>query len=136
MRPLEAFMKLKTLKPLYLGGQTLVEGTPFETIEQHGRQLIQKGYAELDDSESEAVLTISQDDAVGSGVLTTGSLGAATLPIAQPVAAFKPKHKGAGKYVVVDAEGNQVGDFSGTLEDAAAEAERLIAGGEPEQAEE
>ncbi|PIK77164.1 hypothetical protein [Pseudomonas sp. 382] len=129
-------MKLKTLKPLYLGGQTLVEGTPFETIEQHGRQLIQKGYAELDDSESEAVLTISQDDAVGSGVLTTGSLGAVTLPIAQPITSFKPKHKGAGKYVVVDAEGNQVGDFSGTQEEAAAEAERLIAGGEPEQAEE
>ncbi|WP_236236563.1 hypothetical protein [Pseudomonas faucium] len=129
-------MKLKTLKPLYLGGQTLVEGTPFETIEQHGRQLIQKGYAELDDSESEAVLTISQDDAVGSGVLTTSSLGAVTLPIAQPVATFKAKHKGAGKYVVVDAEGNQVGDFSGSQEEATAEAERLIAGGEPAQAEE
>lgn len=136
MRPLEAFMKLKTLKPLYLGGQTLVEGTPFETIEQHGRQLIQKGYAELDDSESEVVVTISQEDAAGAGVLTTGSLGAVALPIAQPVAAFKAKHKGAGKYVVVDAEGNQVGDFSGNQEEATAEAERLIAGGEPEQAQE
>ncbi|NMY67305.1 hypothetical protein [Pseudomonas sp. WS 5414] len=129
-------MKLKTLKPLYLGGQTLVEGTPFETIEQHGRELIQKGYAELDDSEREAVVAISQEDAVGAGVLTTGSLGAVTLPIAQPVTAFKAKHKGAGKYIVVDAEGNQVGEFSGNQEEATAEAERLIAGGEPKQVEE
>lgn len=132
MRPLEAFMKLKTLKPLYLGGQTLVEGTPFETIEQHGRQLIQKGYAELDDSEGEVVVTISQEDAVGAGVLTTGSLGSFTLPIAQPVAAFKAKHKGGGKWIVVDAEGNQVGEFAGNQEEAKAEAERLTAGGEPE----
>ncbi|MGF6595192.1 hypothetical protein [Pseudomonas sp. 2835] len=129
-------MKLKTLKPLYLGGQTLVEGTPFETIEQHGRQLIQKGYAELDNSDREAVVTISQEDAVGAGVLTTDSLGAVTLPIAQPVAAFKAKRKGAGKNIVVGADGNQVGEFSGNQEEATAEAERLVAGGEPEQAEE
>ncbi|RNF93703.1 hypothetical protein EFK07_03255 [Pseudomonas putida] len=129
-------MKLKTLKPLYLGGQTLVEGTSFETIEQHGRELVQKGYAQPDDSEGEVVVTISQEDAVGAGVLTTGSLGTVTLPIAQPVAGFKAKHKGAGKYIVVDAEGNQVGEFSGNQEEATAEAERLIAGGEPEQAQE
>ncbi|WMN19267.1 hypothetical protein QL104_07620 [Pseudomonas piscis] len=127
-------MKMKTLKPLYLGGQTLVEGTPFETIEQHGRQLIQKGYAELDDTEGDVVVTISQEDAVGAGVLTTDSLKAVTLLTAQPVAGFKPKHKGAGKYIVVDAEGNQVGVFSGNQEEANAEAERLIAGGEPVQA--
>ncbi|UVL59833.1 hypothetical protein LOY54_17495 [Pseudomonas sp. B21-032] len=129
-------MKLKTLKPLYLGGQTLVEGTPFETIEQHGRQLIQKGYAELEDSEREVVVTISQEDAVGAGVLTAGSLGAVTLPTAQPIAAFKAKHKGGGKWIVVDAGGNQAGAFSGDQEAANAEAERLTAGGEPEQAEE
>ncbi|WP_430317151.1 hypothetical protein [Pseudomonas sp. p1(2021b)] len=121
-------MKLKTLKPLYLGGQTLVEGTPFETIEQHGRQLIQKGYAELDDSEGEVVVTVSQEDAAGAGVLTSGSLGAT----ATPAAAFKAKHKGGGKWIVVDAAGNQVGAFSGNQEEANAEAARLIAGGEPE----
>ncbi|MFV3326715.1 hypothetical protein ACNFG0_09615 [Pseudomonas sp. NY15372] len=122
-------MKLKTLKPLYLGGQTLVEGTPFETIEQHGRQLIQKGYAELDDSESEVVVTVSQEDAAGAGVLTSGSLGTT----ATPAAAFKAKHKGGGKWIVVDAAGNQVGAFSGNQEEANAEAVRLSAGGEPEQ---
>ncbi|WOE77491.1 hypothetical protein RZO07_19480 [Pseudomonas protegens] len=129
-------MKLKTLKPLYLGGQTLVEGTPFETIEQHGRQLIQRGYAELDSSEAEVVVTITQEDAVGAGVLTTGSLGAVTLPIAPPVAVFKAKHKGGGKWIVVDAEGNQVGEFAGNQEEANAEAERLVAGGEPEKVKE
>ena len=57
-------MKLKTLKPLYLGGKTLVEGTSFLTGEQHGRQLIQKGYAELDNGKDEAVvdLTASEDE--------------------------------------------------------------------------
>jgi len=122
-------MKLKTLKPLYLGGQTLVEGTPFETIEQHGRQLIQKGYAELDDSEGEVVVTVSQEDAAGAGVLTSVSLGAANAP----VAIFKAKHKGGGKWIVVDAAGNQIGAFSGNQEEANAEAARLSAGGEPEQ---
>ncbi|MDD0974973.1 hypothetical protein [Pseudomonas fontis] len=69
-------MKLKTLKPLYLGGQTLVEGTPFETIEQHGRELIQKGYAEPDTSEDDAVVTLSEDDAAGAGVLTSSTMAA------------------------------------------------------------
>lgn len=52
-------MKLKTLKPLYLGGQTLVEGTSFETGEQHGRELLQKGYAEADESKDEAVVDLT-----------------------------------------------------------------------------
>ncbi|WP_438307253.1 hypothetical protein ACIZ1P_14305 [Pseudomonas guariconensis] len=125
-------MKLKTLKPLYVGGQTLVEGTSFETIEQHGRQLIQKGYAELDSSEGEVVVTVSQEEAAGAGVLTSGSLGAAITP----AGTFKAKHKGGGKWIVVDAAGNQVGLFSGNQEEASAEAARLIAGGEPEQTKE
>lgn len=129
-------MKLKTLKPLYLGGRTLVEGTPFETIEQHGRELIQKGYAEADDSEGEVAVTISHDDAVGAGMLTTGSLGAVTLPAVSPAAAFKAKHKGGGKWIVVDADGSQVGAFSGDQEAANGEVERLTAGGEPELAKE
>ncbi|WP_433766645.1 hypothetical protein [Pseudomonas putida] len=129
-------MKLKTLKPLYLGGQTLVEGTAFETIEQHGRELIQKGYAEQDTSEGEVAVTISLDDAAGAGVLTSGSLNPVTLPITPPAEAFKAKHKGAGKWIVVDSEGNQVGAFSGNQEAASAEVERLTAGGEPEPAKE
>ena len=50
----------------------------------------------------------------------------------QPAApVFKPLHKGGGKYVVVDAAGQAVGDFKGSKEEAEAEAARLAAGGEP-----
>lgn len=122
-------MKLKTLKPLYLGGQTLTEGTPFETIEQHGRELIQKGYAEPDTSDADAVVTISEEDAAGAGVLTSGSLGTLNLQLTPPSATFKPKHKGGGKWIVVDAEGRQAGEFAGSQEAASAEAQRLNDGG-------
>lgn len=50
-------------------------------------------------------------------------------------AAFVPKHNGGGRYIVVDASGNKVGEFSGTKEEAQAEASRLLAGGEPAAAE-
>ncbi|MFJ7884597.1 hypothetical protein ACIQYF_14055 [Pseudomonas sp. NPDC096917] len=55
-------MKLKTLKPLYLGGKTLVEGTSFLTGEQHGRQLLQKGYAELDEGKDEALVDLTDSE--------------------------------------------------------------------------
>lgn len=67
-------MKLKTLKPLYLGGQTLPEGRPFETIEQHGRELIQKGYAELDTSDDEPVVTLENEAAPVAAAFASGSL--------------------------------------------------------------
>ncbi|PHX41664.1 hypothetical protein AO284_30295 [Pseudomonas sp. NZIPFR-PS2] len=56
-------MKLKTLKPLYLGGKTLTEGSLFITDEQHGRQLLQKNYAvECDDAGEPLVDLTEQDD--------------------------------------------------------------------------
>jgi hypothetical protein len=55
-------MKLKTLKPLYLGGQTLVEGISFETGEQHGRELLKKGYARADESKDEAVVDLTETE--------------------------------------------------------------------------
>lgn len=67
-------MKLKTLKPLYLGGQTLTEGRAFETIEQHGRELIQKGYAELDASDDEPVVTLENEGGSSTDALTSASL--------------------------------------------------------------
>lgn len=39
-------MKLRSIKPIYHGGTVLTEGTEFETLEQHGRQLVERGYAE------------------------------------------------------------------------------------------
>jgi hypothetical protein len=42
----EHTMKLRSIKPIYHGGTVLTEGTEFETLEQHGRQLVERGYAE------------------------------------------------------------------------------------------
>lgn len=47
-------MKLIALKPIYFGGTVVTEGLPLETLEQHGRELIKKGYAMLDESENPA----------------------------------------------------------------------------------
>jgi len=73
-------MKMKTLKPLYLGGQTLTEGRSFETNEQHGRELIQKGYAELDESEDEPAVTLEDEGGQPSLALTSASLSQPTPP--------------------------------------------------------
>jgi len=67
-------MKLKTLKPLYLGGVTVVEGRSFETGEQHGRELIQKGYAALDESGDEAVVTLDDEPSGSAMALTSDPL--------------------------------------------------------------
>ncbi|MCO7503195.1 MULTISPECIES: hypothetical protein [unclassified Pseudomonas] len=57
----------------------------------------------------------------------TGSQGGSA---SQP--AFTVKHNGGGRWVVIDATGEKVGDFVGaSKDDAQAEADRLIAGGEP-----
>lgn len=47
-------MKLIALKPIYFGGTVVTEGLQLETLEQHGRELIKKGYAMLDESENPA----------------------------------------------------------------------------------
>ncbi|EMM0076613.1 hypothetical protein RZ958_000001, partial [Enterobacter hormaechei subsp. xiangfangensis] len=44
-------MKLIALKPIYFKGVVVTEGRPLETIEQHGRDLIKKGYAKLDEAD-------------------------------------------------------------------------------------
>lgn len=38
-------MKLIAIKPIYFEGRVLTEGTEFETLEQHGRELVARGYA-------------------------------------------------------------------------------------------
>ncbi|MCL8555722.1 hypothetical protein NAB29_11105 [Proteus mirabilis] len=38
-------MKLIILRAIYFGGIVVTEGKEIETLEQHGRELIQKGYA-------------------------------------------------------------------------------------------
>lgn len=39
-------MKLIAIKPIYFEGCVLTEGTKFETLEQHGRDLVASGYAQ------------------------------------------------------------------------------------------
>lgn len=57
----------------------------------------------------------------------TGSQGGGV-----PQPAFTVKHNGGGRYIVINAAGDKVGDFVGAnKEEAQAEADRLIAGGEP-----
>lgn len=48
-------MKLTVIRPIYVEGKVLLEGDAFETLEQHGRELIKKGYAGQvgDDAESD-----------------------------------------------------------------------------------
>lgn len=48
-------MKLRSVKPIYHEGTVRTEGTVFETLEQHGRELIKKGYAEAIAGESTTV---------------------------------------------------------------------------------
>jgi len=40
-------MKLIATKPIYFEGNVLTEGTEFETLEQHGRELVASGYAQV-----------------------------------------------------------------------------------------
>ncbi len=47
-------MKMRSLKPVYFNGAVQIEGSEFETLEQHGRELIKKGYAEQIGDDSEA----------------------------------------------------------------------------------
>lgn len=55
-------MKMKTNRPLYLGGEVRPAGTVFETEEVHGRQLLQRGYAE-EASEGDSVVTLDHNGA-------------------------------------------------------------------------
>ncbi|HBR3537790.1 TPA: hypothetical protein L9S83_005333, partial [Klebsiella pneumoniae] len=47
-------MKLIAVKPIYFGGVVVTEGEPLETLEQHGRELVKKGYARLVDVDNSA----------------------------------------------------------------------------------
>lgn len=114
-------MKLKTTKPLYLGGKTLVEGTPFITDEQHGRQLLAKGFAVEHTGEDDLAVDLTAE------ILSGGALTSASIQ--KP--AFEMKQLGHGNWIIVDTAGDQVGSFAGTKAEATTEVARLAAGGEP-----
>lgn len=70
-------------------------------------------------------LTPAANDAAATTTDTTDDPAKPAAP------AFTVKHNGGGRYIVIDAQGDKVGDFTGDKPSAEAEAERLIAGGEP-----
>lgn len=45
-------------------------------------------------------------------------------------AAFSAKHNGGGRFIIIDASGDKVGEFTGSKEEAEAEAARLLVGGQ------
>lgn len=92
-------MKLKLLKPLYLGGTVVSAGKSVETLEQHARELIQKQYAEEDLGDSEPVVTIADDPSIAGFGLTSDQLNqalAGDAPVADSEAA-KPTKKSTSK---------------------------------------
>ncbi len=57
-------MKLLLIKPNYFGGTVVSEGNTIETTEQHGRELINLGYAsEVDDSEAAKAVAEAKEKA-------------------------------------------------------------------------
>ena len=48
-------MKLLLIKPNYFGGTVVSEGNTIETDEQHGRELVKKGYAVLVEDDTAAL---------------------------------------------------------------------------------
>lgn len=51
-------MKLVILRAIYFEGRVVLEGEQIDTLEQHGRELIQKGYAK---EQEEAHLVIEPE---------------------------------------------------------------------------
>ncbi|KAA8560579.1 hypothetical protein FX985_00629 [Pseudomonas extremaustralis] len=75
-------------------------------------------------------------NAISTATASTGNLDANAQAPAVPD--FTAKHNGGGRWVVIDANAPQVdgkdvkiGDFTGTKDEALAEATRLFEGGEP-----
>lgn len=74
----------------------------------------------------------------GEPIATITPIATTTEPQAPTLPAFTAKHNGGGRWIVYDANAPQVdgkdvkvGDFTGTKDEALAEADRLTAGGEP-----
>lgn len=117
-------MRLILIKPLLLAGVAYPEGKSFITDEQHGRQLKDRGYAEDDDGTDDPVVDLTEQQS-GTAPLTTEGLSG-------PPKAFDPKQLGHGHWIVVNADGQQVGEFSGNKAAAIAEVERLTAESAPQ----
>lgn len=58
------------------------------------------------------------------------TVNASTGPQGAGKAAFSAKHNGGGRFIIIDASGEKVGEFTGSKDEAEAEAARLLAGGQ------
>jgi len=121
-------MKVIALERGYYGGKIQdppeAGGQPFNILkEEHlGKWMEPQGWTPS--AVAKPVAITSAGTSIGTN---TGSQGGGVL---QP--AFTVKHNGGGRHIVIDASGKKVGDFVGAnKEEAQAEADRLIAGGEP-----
>ena len=73
-------------------------------------------------------------DSPGSNLKIAGAAKAATAPApGKPNAdgpEYSAKHNGGGRYIIIGKSGDRVGEFTGTKDEAEAEAVRLNDGGE------
>ncbi|CAI3798665.1 hypothetical protein GLGCALEP_02143 [Pseudomonas sp. MM221] len=123
-------MKVIALERGYYGGKIQdppeAGGEPFEIQkESHlGKWMQPQGWTPS--AATKPVATTSAGTSTNTGSQGGGADGGVPQP------AFTVKHNGGGRYIVINAAGDKVGDFVGAnKEEAQAEADRLIAGGEP-----
>lgn len=69
-------------------------------------------------------------DSPGSNLKQLGGAGPATSKTSSDAPEFSAKHNGGGRYIIIGKSGDRVGEFTGTKDEAEAEAARLNAGGE------
>lgn len=50
-------MNLKLMRPLLVGSDVLIEGSSYKTTEQHGRALVERGYAVMVDAREKVTST-------------------------------------------------------------------------------
>jgi hypothetical protein len=50
-----------------------VEGTSFETGEQHGRELLKKGYAEVDESKAKVAVDLNETSSPAEPLTSAGT---------------------------------------------------------------
>jgi hypothetical protein len=69
-------------------------------------------------------------DSPGGNLKELSGAGPAASKTISDAPEFSAKHNGGGRFIIIDKSGDRVGEFTGTKDEAEAEAARLNAGGE------
>lgn len=69
-------------------------------------------------------------DSPGGNLKQLGGAGPSASKTSSDAPEFSAKHNGGGRYIIIGKSGDRVGEFTGTKDEAEAEAVRLNAGGE------